>query len=99
MTGPKISDQAETDLDDLWADIAADSPEAASRTIRAILHGCRMHGHFPGMGQGRDELEPGLRSFVVSSHVIFYRALEDNIEILRVLHAPRDIDRIINPDE
>ena len=53
-----------------------------------------MHVRFPGMGQNRDDLGPGLRCFVVSPYVVYYRPVEDTIEVLRILHGARDIRNI-----
>jgi toxin ParE1/3/4 len=36
-------------------------------------------------------LSPRLRSFPVKNYVIFYRPLEDGIEIVRVLHGAQDL--------
>jgi toxin ParE1/3/4 len=72
MTGPRLTAQAETDLDDVWAYIAAKNPDAADRVVDAILEASRMHVRFPNIGQMREELQPGLRCFVVSSYVIYY---------------------------
>jgi toxin ParE1/3/4 len=98
MTEPRLSEQAEADLDDLWAYIAANNPDAADRMVDAVLDGSRTHARFPNMGQNRDELRTGLRSFIVSPFVVFYRAVDDTIEVLRVLHGARDIARIIEPE-
>lgn len=43
------------------------------------------------MGRLRGELATGLRSFPVGRYVIFYRALSNGIEIVRVLHGARDL--------
>jgi toxin ParE1/3/4 len=51
------------------------------------------------MGRPRDDLAPGLRSFVVSPYVIYFRPAGDTIEVLRVLHGRRDIDTIMKSDE
>ena len=50
------------------------------------------------MGQSRDELRPGLRCFVVSPYVVFYRPEQDTIEVLRVLHGARDIVSIFESE-
>lgn len=47
--------------------------------------------HHSLMGRQRPELAAGLRSFPESSYVIFYRPIEDGIELIRVLHRARDI--------
>lgn len=97
MIEPRLTEQAEADLDELWASIAANHPDAADRMVDAILEGSRMHARFPGMGLSREDLRPGLRCFVVSPYVVFYRPVEDTIEVLRVLHGARDISRLIEP--
>lgn len=98
MNEPRLTEQAEADLDDLWAYIAANNPDAADRLVDAVLEGSRMHVRFPNMGQNRDEIRPGLRCFVVSPYVVFYRPVEDTIEVFRILHGARDIARIIEPE-
>jgi len=98
MTEPRLSEQAEADLDELWAYIAANNPDAADRMVDAVLEGSRMHVRFPNMGQKRDELRPGLRCFVVSPFVVFYRTVDDTIEVLRVLHGARDIGSMFEPE-
>jgi plasmid stabilization system protein ParE len=43
MTEPRLTEQAEADLDELWAYIAADNPPAADRMVDAVLESSRMH--------------------------------------------------------
>ena len=43
MSEPKLSKQAEADLDELWLYIAANNPDAADRMVDAVLEGSRMH--------------------------------------------------------
>lgn len=95
MIEPRLTEQAEADLDELWAYIAARNPDAADRMVDAVLEGSRTHARFPGMGLGREDLRPSLRCFVVSPYVVFYRPVEDTIEVLRILHGARDINRLI----
>ena len=94
MIEPRLTGRAEADLDDLWAFIAARNPDAADRMVDAVLESSRMHVRFPGMGESRDELRPGLRCFVVPPYVVFCRPVEDTIEVLRILHGARDIGMI-----
>jgi toxin ParE1/3/4 len=89
MNEPRLTLQAEADLEELWAYIAANNPDAADRMVDAVLEASRMHVRFPGIGQKRDDLRPGLRCFVVSPYVVFYRPIEDTIEVLRILHGAR----------
>lgn len=47
------------------------------------------------MGRSQGRLRPNLRSHPHGSYVIFYRAVEGGIEVVRVLHGARDIDAAI----
>ena len=40
----------------------------------------------------REELHPGLRSFLHEEFVVFYLTVEDGIDVVRVLHGRRDLD-------
>jgi toxin ParE1/3/4 len=42
------------------------------------------------MGQDRSELMAGLFSFPVGNYVIYYRPIDGGIEVVRVLHGPRE---------
>jgi toxin ParE1/3/4 len=98
MSEPRLTLQAEADLDELWAHIAANNPDAADRMVDAILEGSRVHVRFPGMGLSREDLRPGPRCFVVSPYIVFYRPIDDTIEVLRIVHGARDISRLIEPE-
>jgi toxin ParE1/3/4 len=47
----------------------------------------------PRLGKMRPELRPGLMSFAVEHHIIFYRIKGDVIEIARILHERADATR------
>jgi toxin ParE1/3/4 len=48
----------------------------------------------PLIGRERPEIrEEGIRSFVAESHLVFYIALADGMELVRVLHGSQDIER------
>jgi toxin ParE1/3/4 len=66
--------------------------QAARRGIStAVEEKCRLIAVTPHIGRARDDLTPELRSFAVGNYVILYRVREDGIEVVRVLHAARDI--------
>ncbi|WP_244443170.1 type II toxin-antitoxin system RelE/ParE family toxin [Bradyrhizobium sp. Ai1a-2] len=46
----------------------------------------------PRAGRAREDLAPKLRSFPVGNYLIFYVPVPDGIEVVRVMHARRDID-------
>jgi len=90
MNQYRVSDAARSDLDQIWFHIAQDDPDAADRFIRAIVSRFPRLAAMPHLGRQREELATRLRSFPVGNYVIFYRPMENGIEIARVLHGARD---------
>ena len=90
MNQYRVSDAARSDLDEIWFYIAQDNVEAADKFIRAVVSRFPRLASMPQMGRTRAELSGNLRSFPVGNCVIFYRPMENGIEIARVLHGARD---------
>lgn len=44
----------------------------------------------PDLGRPREEVRAGYRSAHEGRHLIFYRAMEDRVEIVRILHERMD---------
>ena len=97
MNRYKISQLAEQDLEDIWVYLAQNNQIVADKQIANILNRLPMLAQFPDMGQLRDDLGERLRSFPVKPYIIFYIKFDDGIEIVRILHSSRDIDRLF-PD-
>jgi toxin ParE1/3/4 len=51
-----------------------------------------MLAQFPEMGRIRKDLSEELRSFPIKPYIIFYKKVENYIEIVRILHQSRDIE-------
>ncbi len=47
------------------------------------------------MGRLRPELAPGVRSFPVRKHVVFYRLVDGDVQVVRVLDGRRDIPALL----
>ena len=92
MSEVRKTPRARADLREIWLYIARDNPEHATRFLRSIDEKCRTLADFPMMGRSRPELGPELRSFPVGHYAIFYRPLENGVEIVRILHQARDIE-------
>jgi toxin ParE1/3/4 len=90
MNPRRVSDAARSDLAGIWLYIAGDNPEAADKFIRALVSRFPMLASMPEIGRKREELSPRLRSFPVGRYIIFYRPMENGVEISRVLHGAMD---------
>ena len=87
------------DLAEIWSYIAEDSPNRADTFIDSIDRKFHELARSPHIGRSRNELLPGLCSFPVGRYIIFYLVVTDGIEVVRVLHASRDIDEQLNPQQ
>lgn len=94
MSRIRIAAQAEEDLAGIWLYIARDNPQAADKLVAVLAQKYEVLAESPDIGRMRDELSPSLRSFPVRKYVIFYRPIEDGIEVIRVLSGYRDIDSL-----
>ncbi len=84
------------DLDSIWDYMAEDNPEKASRFIRELRDRIEILAEQPRMGRRRDELSVGLRSFSFGNYVVFYRIVDDDVIINRVLHGRQNIEDLFD---
>lgn len=94
-----IRPRAKSDLAEIWDYIANDSEAHADIFVEKIDEKFKTLAAQPYTGRRRNELGEGLRSFPVGRYVIFYRPLEDGVEIIRVLHDTRDLDAVFHYNE
>ena len=109
-TGQKIgmprrilkSPQSGIDLLELAEYIARDSLAAAERFLDAAAGAFDLLSDNPELGTACSFSNPraiGIRMWTIrgfESRVIFYRPIQDGIDVVRVIHASRDIDKIFS---
>ena len=86
--------EAEKDLLDIWLFIAEDSMVNADHFIDKLNEKAQRLAEFKDIGVNRPELGKGIQSFVVGRYVLFFRALDNGIELVRVLSSSRDINQV-----
>ena len=94
MPGLVYLDSALADLLSILEHITREtgSINLARATTDRIQARCSRLAALPGtLGRPRDELGPGIRSFAVKNHVIFFRYTQATLEIINILHGHRDI--------
>jgi toxin ParE1/3/4 len=87
--------QAEQDLVEIYRYIGRDNPMAAEKLVRTIHSKCELLARSPMIGRARPELRPDLRSFPYGAYLILYRVAGDGVEIVRVVHAARNLDDLV----
>ncbi len=93
MNLARLSSLAQQDLDAIWDYIARDNIKAADRWIDKLSNKLDLYGREPLLGEARSDLGAAIRQFSFGNYVVFYRPVADSIEVVRVLHAARNIRR------
>jgi toxin ParE1/3/4 len=93
----RLSREAEADLDDIWLYIAtrSNSYDIADRLIDSITERFFLLSRHPRIGRRRDhDLRPGLRTFPIGEYIIIYRIEGEDVQILRVIRASRNVEAL-----
>jgi toxin ParE1/3/4 len=94
-----LSKHAQIDLDEIWLHIARRNQDTADKFLQDFEQRIHHQVQFPLTGRSRDDLAPGLRSFVFKPYVVLYRVFDFKLEVIRVLLGSRDIDSIMKKME
>jgi toxin ParE1/3/4 len=82
-----LASQDLNEIADYFADI---SVEAGERFFQVFNQKCQQLVAFPKSGKSYTTIRSGLRGLSLEGYIIFYRILDDGIEILRVVSGRRD---------
>jgi toxin ParE1/3/4 len=89
-----LSPRARADLDGIWHYTARKwGIDQAERYLRRIAEAVALITETPTIGQNCDNVRDGYRKYPVGSHVLFYREINDGVDVVRVLHQQMDFDR------
>ncbi|MGJ5631779.1 type II toxin-antitoxin system RelE/ParE family toxin [Nostoc sp. CALU 1950] len=99
-----ITPKASLDIDEYFAYIAQDNPDTALLFFDSVRETFAQLARMPGMGS-RYPLEnlrlQGLRKWAVKGfkkYLIFYFERDESIEVVRILYAGQDIERILEQE-
>jgi toxin ParE1/3/4 len=86
------SSLADADLLEIWLYTAEEwNLSQADKYLDQLANTLKNLVDHPEMGKERDELRKGYRSLLVNHHIVFYRVIDDEIQIMRVLHESVDL--------
>ena len=89
-----LSPRARLDLDEIWTHSEQHwGVERAERYARQIWRDAEGVAAQPSLGRSCANIREGYRKYPSGSHLLFYRSLDDGIEIIRILHEHMDSDR------
>jgi toxin ParE1/3/4 len=92
MAEYRLTDRARADLIDIY-DFTESKFGAyqADAYYAGLVRSFGLLADFPRIGQQVDELALGYRRFRFQSHLIFYTAQPDHVEIRAIIHSAQDI--------
>ncbi len=95
-----ITVAAEADLRDIGDWIAPDSSARALTFTQELRDRCKRLVDAPlGFPLVASLKQAGIRRCPYRSYLIFYRIVEDTIQVVHILHGARDYERLLHPDE
>ncbi|HUS02878.1 MAG TPA: type II toxin-antitoxin system RelE/ParE family toxin [Chitinophagaceae bacterium] len=88
-----ISKKAITDLEQIWLYTGEKwSVVQADRYYNLIIDEINYICRNINAGKSMEHVRKGYRASKVKSHLIFYRVINDTIEVIRILHEHMDIE-------
>lgn len=99
-----IKPKASFDIDDHYAYLELNNPDAALKFFDATRETFAQLARMPGIGslsEVKNPRLPELRKWSVKGfrkYLIFYHEREEYIEIIRILYAGQDIDKILESE-
>lgn len=85
----------QTDLVDILTHLArvSGSLAVAQGFVAQLRRRCHELAALPGtLGRARPELRPDIRSIAFKGYVIFFRYVDDRLEVVNILEGHRDIE-------
>ncbi len=93
-----FSPKSRQDLLEIGDYIARDSRANARRFVARLIEQCQRIGKTPLGYASREDLAPGLRMAALGRYVIFFRIIDGEIRIERVLHGARNLPTVLAPE-
>src|SRR5689334_4972121 len=95
------SPEALDDRERIWDYyVSVAGSHTAEKVVREIAEVIALIEDHPFAGRARNEVRPGLRSFAAAPHVVLYRVVSDDPQIVRLLDGRQDIEeRFAVPDK
>jgi toxin ParE1/3/4 len=86
-----ISPSASRDLNAIVDYFVEHNIEAGERLLKEFNRKCQNLIQFPNLGRQYFQIRAGLRGLPLDGYIIFYRTINDGIEVLRVVSGRQDL--------
>jgi toxin ParE1/3/4 len=99
MSNCILSPAATRDLNDISSYFAQQNIEAGERVLALFTEKCMVLIGFPHMGKSYQFLRSGIRGIPLEGYIIFYRVVEADIVILRVVSGRQNLAALFSDDD
>lgn len=94
--GLRLTPQAEADMEEIWLHGAAEwSVEQADQYVDGITAVLDLLCAMPGIARERSEFTPPVRIHPSGAHLIVYRSVSDQLDVLRILGGRQDWRKLL----
>ena len=94
MSGYVLSPRVQRDIEDIWNySVERWNVEQAEKYIRQIHTAIEDVANEPQIARSCDHIRRGYWRYPAGSHVLFFRLIDDGIDIIRVLHSRMDFEQ------
>jgi toxin ParE1/3/4 len=93
-----LSPTALRDLNDISSYFAQQNIDAGERVLASFTEKCTRLIDFPNMGKSYEFLRLGIRGIPLEGYIIFYRFVETDIIILRVVSGRQNLASLFADD-
>ncbi|MGK7923141.1 MAG: type II toxin-antitoxin system RelE/ParE family toxin [Trichodesmium sp.] len=87
-----ISKLASSDLNAIADYFLERNLDAGERLFQEFNQKCQNLTMFPNMGKSYAHLKPGIRGLPLDGYIIFYRVVNDQVEIVRVVSGRQNLE-------
>jgi toxin ParE1/3/4 len=87
--------RARRDLIDIWLEVSEVNSAAADELYNRLEARVEILRRFPQSGPVRPDIAPDARALIELPYLILYRIIPEGVQIVRVLHGARHIDRTL----
>lgn len=92
-----ISKKVVSDLEEIWLyTVEKWSVQQADRYYNLIFNEINYISKNSNAGKSMEHVRKSYRASKVNSHLIFYRVINDTIEVIRILHERMDMENRLN---
>lgn len=91
-----IAPSASQDLNNIAEYFLKQNVQAGEKFFLKFNRKCKQLIQFPHLGRPYNHLKPSLRGLSLDGYIIFYRFIDETLEILRIVNGRQDLDALFD---